>query len=430
MISYLKNIKIKFHFFLLCLIPAALVTGPFLGDFIIVTLIFLFIFFFRKNFFYSDNFLIKEDKILIIFFTLWIIFCLSSIFSIDPLFSLNSSFFFIRWTVFALIAGNLIYYHKDKIHFFFKFLLVTLLIVSLDGLFQYIFGYNTLGYEKITRNRLSGFFNDELILGSYLSKLYPLLLSTYFFCINRLQKKWHIILVITSICVSLVIFLSAERASFYHHIIFFILLLLVFDYKKIDKKFIILYSLIIIIFFILLGINDPKKYKRLSYPIKNFIIKESIFSDQHLAHFHSAKKMFLDNKLIGVGPRLFRKLCSDERYNLDDISNENIKKFNQCSTHPHNTYVQILAESGILGFGIVFFLFFLIFLKILRHLLYKVIKNTYIYENYELCLLIAIFIYLFPFSTNANFFNNWVNVSLSLYLAFNYFFFLVGRNSK
>ena len=81
-----------------------------------------------------------------------------------------------------------------------------------------------------------------------------------------------------------------------------------------------------------MGINDPKKYKRLSYPIKNFIIKESIFSDHHLAHFHSAKKMFLDNKLIGVGPRLFRKLCSDKRYNLEDISNEDIKKFKAFTT--------------------------------------------------------------------------------------------------
>jgi len=425
MISFLKNIKIHF-FFIFSLIPAALVTGPFLSDFIVVSFIFLFLF--KKNIFFRDKFLLIEDKILIILIILWFIFILSSMFSQYSLFSLKGSFFFLRWILFALIAGNLIYYHKDKIDLFFKFLLLTLLIVSIDGLIQYIFGQNILGFEKVTRNRLSGFFNDELVIGSYLSKLYPLLLASYFFCFNKLKKKWHIILIITSICITLVIFLSAERAPFYHHVIFLALLLFVFNYKKKKIKIIILYILIIITSLVLLGINDHKKFKRLSYPIKNFINKGSIFSDQHLAHFHSASKMFLDNKLIGVGPRLFRVLCADKRYNLDDIEDHNIKKFNHCSTHPHNTYFQILAEAGIFGFLMVFLLFLLVFFRIFRHFFYKIFKDKYIYENYELCLLIAILVYFFPLSTNGNFFNNWLNIFLSLYLAFNYFFLILKKN--
>ena len=424
MISFLKNIKIQF-FFIFCLIPVALVSGPFLSDFIIVSFIFLFLF--KKNIFFSDKFLIIEDKILIILIILWVIFILSSIFSQYSLFSLKSSFFFLRWILFALIAGNLIYYHKDKIDLFFKFLLLTLLIVSIDGLIQYIFGQNILGFEKVTRNRLSGFFNDELVLGSYLSKLYPLLLASYFFCFKKLKKKWHIILFITSACITLVIYLSAERASFYHHVLFLALLLLVFNYKKSKIKIIFLCCLVIITIFFL-GINDHKKFKRLSYPIKNFINKGSIFSDQHLAHFYSATKMFLDNKLIGVGPRLFRVLCADKRYNLDNIENHNIKKFENCSTHPHNTYIQILAEAGIFGFFMVSSLFLLVFFRILRHFFFKMFKDKYIYENYELCLLIAILVYFFPISTNGNFFNNWLNVFLSLYLAFNYFFLILKRN--
>ena len=66
-----------------------------------------------------------------------------------------------------------------------------------------------------------------------------------------------------------------------------------------------------------------------------------IFSEGHNGHYISAYKMFLDNKILGVGVKNFRNICSDERYYTDVGS---------CATHPHNTYVQILAETGIIGF--------------------------------------------------------------------------------
>ena len=34
-----------------------------------------------------------------------------------------------------------------------------------------------------------------------------------------------------------------------------------------------------------------------------------------------------------------------------------------CSTHPHNTYVQILSEIGIFGFFLILFLFFKILIN-------------------------------------------------------------------
>ena len=60
--------------------------------------------------------------------------------------------------------------------------------------------------------------------------------------------------------------------------------------------------------------------------------------------------MFLDNKIIGIGIRNFRNFCSNEKFKIDEKS---------CATHPHNTYIQLLAETGILGF--LFALFFLIY---------------------------------------------------------------------
>ena len=64
-----------------------------------------------------------------------------------------------------------------------------------------------------------------------------------------------------------------------------------------------------------------------------------VFSYVHEQHYKSALTMFMDNKLLGVGPKLFREYCLKDDY-----------YFNQgCTTHPHNYYIQLLAETGVIG---------------------------------------------------------------------------------
>ena len=58
--------------------------------------------------------------------------------------------------------------------------------------------------------------------------------------------------------------------------------------------------------------------------------------------------MYLDNKILGVGVRNFRKLCSDKKYEKSNLS---------CAPHPHNTYIQILSETGIIGFSFLMIIF-------------------------------------------------------------------------
>ena len=66
-----------------------------------------------------------------------------------------------------------------------KFFLIVLIFVIFDGIFQYIYGFNLLGYDKVKPHRLSGIFGDELILGSFLSKYYFIII-TFFYTIDRI----------------------------------------------------------------------------------------------------------------------------------------------------------------------------------------------------------------------------------------------------
>jgi len=74
----------------------------------------------------------------------------------------------------------------------------------------------------------------------------------------------------------------------------------------------------------------------------------------HEEHYISALKMFNDKPIFGIGANLFRFKCNKPKYEIQTRS---------CNTHPHNFYIQILAELGIFGFGfLVIFFYILLFI--------------------------------------------------------------------
>ena len=117
--------------------------------------------------------------------------------------------------------------------------------------------------------------------------------------------------------------------------------------------------------------------------------------------------MFLDNKTLGVGVKNFRKFCGIEKY----------KSKRSCSTHPHNTYIQILAETGIIGFLFIVFIFFYFTYFVIKHFIYR-LKGKFIFTDFQVCLLSGILIFIWPFVPTGNIFNNWLNITTILYIPF------------
>ena len=66
-----------------------------------------------------------------------------------------------------------------------------------------------------------------------------------------------------------------------------------------------------------------------------------IFSNDHNGHLKLAYDLFKKNTIFGVGPKGFRHYCRSVNYDSE---------IGICSTHPHNTLIQILAETGLIGF--------------------------------------------------------------------------------
>ena len=174
----MNNLKysnsVSIHLIIASIIPF-LIWGPFFPDLIVSasTLFFLYHVFKNKNFYYLFN------KPLIIFFIFCIYFILVSIFiAEDILLSFESSLFYFRIGVFSCFIWYLIDKDKKILNYFYYALVLCFSVLVVDGYFQYFTGVNISGF-KIYSIRVSSFFGDELIMGSYLSRLFSLLFALF-----------------------------------------------------------------------------------------------------------------------------------------------------------------------------------------------------------------------------------------------------------
>ena len=107
--------------------------------------------------------------------------------------------------------------------------------------------------------------------------------------------------------------------------------------------------------------NKTKKLLDEGFELDKDLIRDNIliFSKDHTGHFKLALYLFKENPIFGVGTKMFRVICNDEKYRLVDIVN-GTELVRSCSTHPHNVFLQLLTETGLVGFLPIFVLFIFI----------------------------------------------------------------------
>lgn len=389
----------KLSSYLICMMPILLVSGPFLSDFFlsIISLIFIFYCYINKNFKYFRHFYFK---LFIFFYSICI---LATLFSDYFSNSFLSSFFYIRFAIFVLIFYFILNLNSKIIVNLFYILLITYVILVLDSFFQYQTGYNIIGIPK-KGERLSSFFGTELIIGSYLVRFAPILIGLFFlndnFNKNKFKSFLFWLLIFTTL---IIIFLSGERASFFYSILLlFYLLLMLKNYFFKITIILILFALSVLS---IINFDESIKNRMIKQTQIQVGLKENkviVFSTEHQGHYLVALDLFKNNPFLGVGPKNFRKHC---------FGNINYaKKPYICSSHPHNTYIQLLSETGLIGFLFVAFIFLIILFYSAKHLYLKIFKKKIYFTNSEVCFLAAFLITLWPIVPNGNFFNNFLNI--------------------
>ena len=412
--------------YLIILLPLSLIIGPFFSDLSVVIIDLIFFYFIIKNKQYEifNNNLFK----FLLLFNIYI--SIRSIFADDIFLSLKSSLTYLRFLIFIFAINYFLDKNKMLIKQFAKSIIIIIIILCLDALFQYIFGFNTLGFKIENPDKLNGFFNDEAVLGSYLVRLFPLFIVSYFIIFNDKEKKFLFVSIF--LLVSITIFLSGSRSSLALLILFITIFMLLF---KNFRKEISIFLISAVILTSLLSIFSEKIKYNINYnlfdPIRTIFFQKQesrtenvkdkkiiIFTQVYHSHYETAYKMFKNNKLFGVGNKMYRKLCAEKEYHINKFS---------CTTHPHNFYMQVLAENGVLGFIFIISLFTYCSLIIFKEIYVRNIKKIKNINDNAILIMTGVFINLWPIIPSGNLYNNWLSILIYLPVGF-YFYFLKQDN--
>jgi O-antigen ligase len=255
--------------------------------------------------------------------------------------------------------------------------------------------------------RLSGPFGEELVIGAFISIMSVPLIS-YFLEKNKNFNFKFILFFLIYFFFIIILALSGERLSF---IIFlfstFIILTLNYNLKK------ILTILVFLIFLLGVIYTSNKQVKSRVDDFNNII--NNFYESSYGRLYESSFLLFKKNYVFGVGLKNYRYDCD----NQTDPRPNNIYQF--CSTHPHNFYLEILVETGLIGST-------LLLLSIITLLVYLYKKIIYLknkHNNYLSLLygnIIIIVVYIFPLKTSGSFFTTWnasffwLNVGMALLL--------------
>ncbi len=422
----------KLFSYLLLFIPFFLITGPAIPDIIITfgSIFGIYYFIFHKEYYK----LIKNNlfKISIIF---WLSLIFISMFSFNKYNAFQDALIFIRFLLIPIVCYFIFFKNTDIFKKSLLVIFILVIFVCVDTLYQFLnytsrdgFGEDILGFRSDWYGRLTGPFGNELIPGSYVSKM-GLIGFAFIISIKNYENKIFLHAIYLS-SILLVSYVSGERMAFATFLLGLLFLLTFLNgYRKS-----ILFSLIIGTLLIFLVnylhpfYNDFKVIESTEYHqgqkiekfyqcennvekicskiiniqpsffevIKNF--STSAYGEIYLLSY----KMFLDNPITGIGISNFNYLC-----NFNELYRNMMVNY-KCASHPHNIYLQWLTEGGIIV--LILFITYLIFLVSF------IIKNNGD-SKYKIISLVIILIMFWPIMSTGSLIKNWYGVTTFFIIA-------------
>jgi len=381
----------------------------------------------------------KNEKFSTVIFIFFILILFSTLIDIskDPK---NDHFFksisYFRYFLFFLVSGYLVRSGKFKTKYFLVSCSVCLLFLSLNAIFQFLNGsgiFDLIG----TRDEYDVGMRDEYdafkVAGGYIQKFFVFALILIPVIWKKLDKQKFLISTVLPIIFFSGILFSDARMSLMMFCVSILLMIILIKELRLSLAIASLFC--VLIFTISIKTKDdlresyvsfyhnahtiitqtakhvPKKYPELEeerekkeFLFRNKYLTEYIknkkpewkselmgFGSGHFSIYLTAIDVWIDNPIIGNGIKSFRTKCLTKLH----LPNRS------CSSHPHNYYLELLNDTGLLGT--------LLFVCAIFYLITNKFFNFKDYEKNEKLLFISLLIIIiaefFPLKSSGSFFS-------------------------
>jgi putative inorganic carbon (HCO3(-)) transporter len=300
---------------------------------------------------------------------------------------------------FKLLEGVLIYFiaaeiidDRKKLNLVLIVMVSSILLICTDGIFQYITGRDFIRHYPICgENRIQASFSNPNGLAGWLALIFPLVLSLGIIKYKGFPKKIIRPLIWGLICAAgLCLTLTYSRGAWIGAVLalFFIGIL-----KK--SKFLIIAILIVIAVPLIMPV--PIKERLLAalpftipYSIKGRLSSIALFNEPVRNNlWHETIAIIQDFPILGCGLNTYSIIAPNYKITVDG------------GTYPHNSYLQMAAEMGIVGLAAFIWMMIRLFKASLESI--KRIKDGF-YSNVLIGLLAGMLAFLVHSFFDVNFY--------------------------
>ena len=390
------------YLFLISTLPISIVVGPSISLLNILLIIITFFINFKL-----EQIKIEKKFLFYLLVILYVYLIFNSFISIDYKEGIYRNLGFLRFII-IFIAINLFFKISKRQFKFLNIWSAIILIIIFDSFIEFSFGKNLLGYgDDLYADRVVSFFKDEPIVGAYLLGFNFIIVGYFFEKFYKQNTKLKLALFLILFILVGCILITGERSNGIKAIIG--LMIFLFLNNKISLKIKMSIFLFSLVFTGLIISNS--NYLKVRYGQQLFSqLFDSNQRDQfiennlYLKLYKSGFAVFKDYPIFGVGNKNYRVITTK---NIETKINEDYV----LNTHPHQIYIELLSEHGLVGTIILLSIFF--------YLIFKNLKIIIISRNsIQLGCFTYLIINFLPILPSGSFFNDfsstlfWINLSI------------------
>ena len=356
-------------------------------------------------FFLSKPLIIIQDKsVLSILIIIYIYFIISYFYSgqlassfIDYNFLKKDGNFFFCYLSFFMLAIPFFNY-KKTLNLFFNFLFITFSLFSLYGIFELLFGKTSIMIQ--TDLSAGTMFTALNYAHNATGSVYAVVsLFALIFLLQTSKKKLKILYSIVLVICLVGLFITKSRGSYIGFAVALVPVIWM-NYRSV-KKFLI--TILILVFASLPLIFLTGAYQRILQIFKFSLDNKTAYATAARVEFwEKAWYLFSKSPIFGIG---FGRFNDIDPYNYQRLkgfpgilSLYTDSNFVFSSSHAHNSYLQFLAETGIVGLGLLILFWVLCFRIIYKA--YNFSTNLYYKRIYLSSLASIIALFALSFTEN------------------------------